>query len=588
MCGIAGVMTRDGNPPDEGFLKQLSDAMVHRGPDGNGRHVSGNVGLVQTRLAIIDLETGSQPLFADKKGNKVALVANGEIYNYVELKAEMEGVSFSSRSDCELPLQLYLRHGIDFVEHLRGMYTIAIHDTEEKKLILSRDPFGIKPLYYVENADGFAFASEAAALMAAGLVTPRVQAQPRNELLQLQFTTGAQTVYSEVKRLLPGETIVISDGRITETRVRKALPERGPVRTSEADALKRLDKVLTDAIGIHQRSDVPYGMFFSGGVDSSVLLAMMARLNERPVKALTAGFDSESVADERDHARAVAQSVGADHLEVSFGEGDFWTLLPSIAAAMDDPTADYAVLPTYKLAARARSEGLKVVLSGEGGDEMFAGYARYRHAARPWPFTRAMRRRGIFNGLGILKDDGVEWRQGISSAGKAIDLPERSRLQVAQAADCRDWLPNDLLNKLDRCLMAHGVEGRVPFLDPLLADFAFSLPDNLKIRKKSGKWLLRTWLAGALPVSEPFSRKRGFSVPVGEWIFQKGNQLGPLVAAQSHIRDICNPDAVEKLFMRGGKREGKAAWTLLFYALWYRCHVRGERSQGDVFEALSG
>ncbi len=589
MCGIAGIMTINGAPPEGRALDSLSDALAHRGPDGRGRHISGNVGMVQTRLAIIDLETGDQPLYAPGEGEnaKAALVANGEIYNYIELKKDMAATTFSTGSDCEPPLYLYLRHGPEFVEHLRGMFAIAIHDKEADRLVLARDPFGIKPLYYAETSIGFVFASEPQALLQAGLVQVAIEDEHRDELLELQFTTGSQTIFRSISRLLPGETIVVQEGRIVSRYRRQALPNGQRRSNDEAQEMKTLDSALIDSVNVHQRSDVPYGMFFSGGIDSSILLEMMARLNERPVRALTAGFSGTGVHDERERARALAREVGADHIEVDFSEDDFFSSLPSIAAAMDDPTADYAILPTFKLAERARKEGLKVVLSGEGGDELFGGYGRYRHAARPWPLTKPMRRRGILHGLGVLREDSDDWRKGVAGVEKSTSILGRSALQVAQAVDVADWLPADLLTKLDRCLMAHGVEGRVPFLDPVMAEAGYLLSDELKVRKRLGKWLLRRWLENNRPSAQPFESKRGFTVPVGEWIARHAGTLGAMLATQPGICEICKPGAVEELFSATGKRHAKAQWTLLFYGLWHHSNVLGQSTDGGVFDVLA-
>ncbi len=590
MCGIAGIMTADGRPPDPAVLDRMTGCLAHRGPDGQGRHVAGDVALVQTRLAIIDLQTGDQPLFAATPGGgRAALIANAEIYNFVELRAAMTDVAFATRSDCEPPMHLYLRHGVTFASHLRGMYAIAIHDPDARRLVLARDPFGIKPLYYVEAAAGFAFASEPSALIEAGWANRSLRPAQRDELLQLQFTTGPNTVFEGIQRVLPGETLVIEAGRVIERCRLDALPRERPRKVGAAEALIELDRVLTDSVGVHQRADVPYGMFFSGGIDSSVLLAMMVRLNDRPVRTFTAGFPGTAVHDERRHAREVAQAVGADPVDVEFTEADFWRLLPEIAAAMDDPAADYAVLPTYKLAQAARADGLKVVLCGEGGDELFAGYGRYRTADRVWPFAREIRRTGMLDGLGVLREEGRRrpWRAGIAAAERAPAGAGWTRLQTVQAVDCADWLPHDLLTKLDRCLMANGVEGRVPFLDPAVARFAFLLPDALKIRRGQGKWLLRRWLETGLPASRPFTRKRGFTVPVGEWIRGRGRSLGRLVAAQDGIAEACRMEAVEALFQSDKPRHAKAAWTLLFFALWHRRHILGRPPAGDILETLS-
>ena len=590
MCGIAGIMTRDGSPADGRLLDRLSAALAHRGPDGEGRHGERNVGLAQRRLAIIDLATGDQP-FHEPGG--AALVANAEIYNYIELRAAMDGVAFRTHSDCEPALHLYRRHGLDFVRHLRGMYAIAIHDPAADRLVLARDPFGIKPLYYAETDRLFAFASEPQALIAAGLAGRGLRDAAASELLQLQFTTGAETIFAGIKRVLPGETLVVAGGRIVERRILAALPEGGPEAIDEATALDRLDRALGDSVALHQRSDVAYGLFLSGGIDSAAVLALMARQEGgrqggRPVRAFTVGFADPSVADERAAARTVARSVGAEHVEVEFGERDFWSLLPEVARVLDDPVADYAVLPTYKLAGVAGRE-LKVVLSGEGGDELFGGYGRYRALGRPWWLGgRAPRARGRLDGLGLLREPATGWRDGIQAATVRADISGRTPLQVAQAVDCADWLSSDLLTKLDRCLMAHGVEGRTPFLDPVVVAAAFRLPDRLKLQAGLGKWLLRRWLDGALPAARPFERKQGFTVPVGAWIARQGKRLGPLVAAEPGVAALCHPDAITRLFEHPGRRTSPAAWTLLFYALWHRQHALGLPAQGDVFETLAG
>ena len=585
MCGIAGYMSTDGAAPGDGLLDAFDAALAHRGPDGSGRFKAGGFAMIQRRLAIIDLETGDQPL---REPGGAALVANAEIYDYIEQREALAGVDFATQSDCEVPLHLYRRDGARFAEGLRGMYAIALYDPASERLLLARDPFGIKPLYYLETAKGFAFASEPQALFAAGLATPRINSRARDAFLQLQFTPGRETIFEGVRRVLPGETLIVAKGRIVERLRRAALPDGAPEPCDEAEAERRLDAALEDSVAVHQRADVPYGMFLSGGIDSAAVLTMMARLNEHPVRAYTVGFpDSAAAHDERDHARAVARLLGAEHIEVEFREADFWALLPEVAARLDDPVADYAALPTYKLAHAARD--LKVVLTGEGGDELFAGYGRYRSALKPWwRGGKAFRGRGVFDRLGVLRDEPVGWREGIAAAEATEDRDGRSPLQVVQAVDCADWLPHDLLTKVDRCLMAHGVEGRTPLLDPAVAAVAFRLPDRLKLRDGMGKWLLRHWLAERQPGTGPFTRKRGFTVPVADWIARRGARLGPLVAAQPGVAEVCRPDAVAALFANPrGRRQGFAAWVLLFYALWHRRHLLGLAPAGDVFESLA-
>ena len=586
MCGIAGFMLIGRVEPPREVLDTLQKALVHRGRDGVKRHVELGLGLVHTRLAIIDLKTGAQPLFGPRG---TVLVANGEIYNYIELSRDFPQYTFVTHSDCELPLATYANHGAGFAKPLRGMYAIALADPDEGAVHLARDPFGIKPLYYAQCKEGVLFASEPQAILKTGLVARDISPKVATELLQLQFTTGENTIFPAIQRVAPGETLTLRRGRVAERRHIAALPAAPPLLLSEEEALVLLESVLKDSVLVHQRSDVPYGMFLSGGVDSSVLLACMARLNDRPVRAFTAGFPGTEAHDEREHAKEVARAVGAEHIEVEVTKNDFWTTLPAIAAAMDDPAADYAILPTYLLAKEA-ARHVKVVLSGEGGDELFAGYGRYRRVLRSrWFGGRPMRRRGLLDDAGVLRD-ATGWRQGVEAAEKRIAATNRTKLQQAQALDCADWLPNDLLLKVDRCLMAHGLEGRTPFLDPKVAELAFRLPDALKIKGDVGKYILRKWLDRALPAAAAFSAKRGFTVPVAEWIAIRARALAPLVARSEGIGQVCHPEKVESLFhafgQRGGKREGAACWQLLFYALWHRIHVEGRSPRADVMTVL--
>lgn len=586
MCGIAGlVRSHTAPPPDPALLGALSRALAHRGPDGNGHSVVGRVGLVHTRLAIIDVHGGDQPLFA----GPAALIANGEIYNYRELREDLPNIRFATDSDCEPPLHLWIREGSNYVERLRGMYAIAIHERAARTLTLARDPFGIKPLYIAQTRDGLAFASEPQALLDAALVSRRLRPAAREELLQLQFTTGADTIFDGIQRVLPGETLTIAEGHVVERRRRMALPEGSPEEIEEDAALDRLDRALEESVYLHQRSDVPYGMFLSGGIDSSVLLALMARLNGQPVLAFTAGFDVPGVADEREQAAAVARATGAEHERIEITEAMVWRHLPEIVACMDDPAADYAIIPSWFLARRAKQD-VKVILTGEGGDEMFAGYGRYRSAMRPWWLGgRVMRARGSFDRANVLRSRPAGWRDGIIAAELTAGEGGRTRLATAQAIDITDWLPNDLLLKVDRCLMAHAVEGRTPFLDPGVAAAAFRLPDALKLRNGRGKWILRRWLEKHLPEARPFAPKQGFTVPVGAWIARRGAELGPLVARQPGVAEIAEPAKVISLFRHAERRKlSHAAWILLFYALWHRRHIEGLLPHGDVFEVLNG
>jgi asparagine synthase (glutamine-hydrolysing) len=579
MCGIAGIALAPGAAADPAVLAQFAASLAHRGPDGAGEFIAADAALVHTRLAIIDLATGDQPLFS----GPLALIANGEIYNFLELREALP-VGYATNSDCEPPLKLFSRRSADYTDTLRGMYAIAIHDRAFRTLTLSRDPFGIKPLYTCETPQGLAFASEPRALLDAGLARREIRPDRLNELLNLQFTTGTKTIFRDIRRVAPGETLTIRGGAITATRQMKQWEPPISPPANEDEALAGLDAVLQDSVDLHQRSDVPYGMFLSGGIDSAAILAMMARLNSSPVLAYTAGFDMASVADERDAAATTARAVGARHERVEITQRMVWDHLPEIVGAMDDPVADYAIIPSWFLARRARPD-VKVILSGEGGDEMFAGYGRYRAAARPFPLAKQMRAKGIFDGLGVLRESTRGWRDGIAAA--EAGATHKSKLRAAQQVDIADWLPHDLLLKLDRCLMAHAVEGRTPFVDRAVAGFAFSLPDSLLVREGQGKFLLRLWLQKHLPAARPFAKKQGFDVPIGAWIAAEGMALGELVARQPVVAELADAARVRALFLRADeKRAGFAAWLLLFTALWHRQHVLGLAPAGDVFTTL--
>jgi asparagine synthase (glutamine-hydrolysing) len=491
---------------------------------------------------------------------------------------------FHTLSDCEPAVHLYERRGLDYAQALRGMYAIAIHDPASGRVVLSRDPFGIKPFYYVQTPALFAFASEPQALFAAGLAAPALRAEAVGELLQLKHVTGEQTVYAGIERIAPGETLALEHGQIVERRCIPTVPPRTPSRTARDAAVQAFDAVMADSVSVHLRTDVPYGLFFSGGVDSTILLHLMRRLSATPVRALTIGYEGRDPADESFGALEQARALGADCTRIEMGAGDFWRLTPRAAAAVDDPTFDPAVLPTYILGLEARAAGLKVVLSGEGADELFGGYARYRRAALPLIGGRDSGKSGVFDDVPELVGAFPGWAKRFDALARAA--PGRSRLDRLQAIDCEERLPNSLLMKLDRCLMAHSVEGRTPFLDRQVADFAATLPPALRATPRFGKVLLRHWLARHAPEIQPFARKRGFNPPVGGWMHARRAELTPLVAAEPGIAAFASPSAVQAVF-DDAARAPQPAWSLLHYALWHATRVRSVDSQGDIGEVLS-
>jgi len=588
MCGIAGIIMKDGSAADRAVLEAMRDALLHRGPDGSAIWSEGPVGFVHTRLAIIDLSGGDHPITLDDGS---LLIGNGEIYNYVEIAAAQRaaGQSHKTGADFEPALMMLADHGVAGTGGWRGMYVSAAVGGQGV-VCLARDPFGIKPLSLVET-DGFlAFASEPRALIAASLVEAEIDALSRTMLLQGQYIPEPRSIFRGVRRLPQGAAWSVQGASVDRSHANPWLPETGgtptaSMPTSMEETVAALDPVLEDSVRVHQRSDVPYGMFLSGGIDSSCLLAMMARLNEKPVVAYTCGFPDGDVPDERPAAAAVAKACGADHHEISFTEDDFWALLPQVAWAFDEPVADYAILPSWALAREAKSQ-VKVVLSGEGGDEIFGGYGRYRKAVRPWPLGRKLKVKGLFRGTAALRDETTQWTRPFNTARDAARRRHADRLQAAQAADIEGWLPADLLLKLDRALMAHGVEGRTPFLDPQVAGFGFPLPQKFKIENNLGKAVLRHWLAKHCPAADAFSRKKGFTVPVGDWIERRAGQAGPLVAATEAVKEACRPDVVQDLFHAFDPRRARQPWALLFWAVWHKIHIEGVDPMRDTFEVL--
>ncbi len=573
MCGIAGQV--GGSDPRSG---EMIGALTHRGPDGVRTESGPGWSAAHARLSIIDLEGGWQPLHA--AGSTV--IGNGEIYNYLELTEEhqLSGV-LTTGSDFEPLLHLYAKEGEKAFDRLRGMYAFCLigHDG---RAFLARDPFGIKPLYIMQHGGGLAFASEPRAFFKAGLMQTVMDDEAAKELLAFNYTLGARTAFQGLRRLVPGEVCEIKDGRIIANWRR--LPLRGAAAESVAqhpavgrktirgddDLIAKLDTVLEDSVRVHQRSDVPYGLFLSGGIDSTAIATLMARLNERPITAFTCGFDAPGAADERAQAERVAAALNLDWRETTFGEADFWRIAPEVAWALDDPTADYATLPTYKLAEAAKGT-LTVVLTGEGGDELFGGYGRYRRALRPgWLGGRPAEPRGA--DVEAL----ARWRT------EATPPPGLTPLQQAQWADVATWLPNDLLLKLDRCLMAHGLEGRTPFLDRAVAQFAFPLPDRFKVQGRYGKWLLRKWLEKACPAADPWARKQGFTVPVETWLAPRAADIAARLADVAAVR-LVKPDAVAA-FTAGAPG---VRWPLLFFALWSRIHLEGA-SRSEALASVVG
>ncbi|MGF1563695.1 MAG: asparagine synthase (glutamine-hydrolyzing) [Geminicoccaceae bacterium] len=578
MCGIAGVVMAGGRPVPDGLLKRMAAALAHRGPDGDGFFTDGPIGLAHRRLSIIDVAGGAQPI--EGPDGRTRIIANGEIYNFRELQAHVRerGEQLRSNSDSETALHAYLEHGLGFTGRLHGMYALAIHDDREHCVVLARDPFGIKPLYLARTPDGIAFASEPQALTQTGWLAPELDACAAVALLDRQFVAGRRTLLRGIERVAPGEILVLRDGRIAE-RHRHTPDLEPPARLGEAAALAEFERLFAAALTSHLQSEVPLGVFLSGGIDSSALCVQLDKLGIRP-ETFTIGFASDTVSDERQSAEALATRLAFRQHSVVFDEADFWRYLPIMARACDDLIADYAALPLLKLSEVAR-ERVTVVLSGEGGDELFAGYGRYRSSWFDRLRGKGFRAHGTLDALpGIVVAEDLAER-----APEPAAIGPLSPLQQRQRADIADWLPDDLLLKVDRCLMAYGLEGRVPFLDDHLAGFAFALPDRLKVRGRHGKWLVKRWLE-AVRGDVVWQRKRGFTVPIRAWLDAERARLAPFLLANPAVVQLCDRARLVDLLARPlDKHAAALVFRLTLLALWYAHHIeqRGDAAADDLF-----
>jgi len=586
MCGIAGVLLHHGRV-EEGELRRMASALAHRGPDDLGLHVAGPIGLVQTRLSIIDLERGHQPMI----DGPLALAANGEVYNFIELRTAFEarGRRFATASDSEVILHAYALGGIDAFTSLHGMFAFALWDGQRRQLVLVRDRLGIKPLYYARLPDRFLFASELKALLAVWPRTPELEPGALVQSLQNQFNSGDTTLVQGIHRLPPGTALTVDvQSNLREQRYWSALDVRRR-QLDFAQAAEEFEALFRQVMLEHLRADVPYGLFLSAGVDSGVLLAMITELAGRRARTFSVGYAGGGTADERADAATIAARFGADHTEIVLEADAMFRRLPHSVWSTDDLLGDYACLPTSFLAEQA-ARSLKVVLTGEGGDEAFAGYSRYRRIPiQRWleslraPGSGGFRTRGRWHAGWSRRLFGPElkaasrWRAPFITAWRATPRAW-SHTTRCQYTDVVTYLPDDLLVKADRVLMGFGLEGRVPFLDHRVVEFALGLPDSLKVSRRQGKLFLKRWAERRLPPDHLWRRKRGFYVPVGRWLQGKFlDGLATHLPQHPAIRQWFRPPGVVEL-LRAQQTRGNVTreiWGLVQLAIWHRIFVEG-------------
>ena len=630
MCGIAGILRRDGAPVTIDELRLMTDAIEHRGPDDEGFWCGPGVGLGMRRLSIIDLAAGHQPI-ANEDGT-VWVVCNGEIYNFRELRRELEakGHVFSCGSDIEVIVHLYEELGPRCLERLRGMFALALWDARRRSLLLARDRLGIKPLFYADDARGVRFASEVKAIVALEAESPRLDWGAVDHLLRHLTTPAEQSIVEGVRKLQPGHYLeVTGDGAVSVRRWWRVAFEPDYAKT-EDQWVEELRSALDESVRLHLVSDVPLGAFLSGGIDSSSVVASMARAGDGDVRTFSIGF-REPEYNELEFARMVAAPFATHHREQVL-EPDVLGILDQLAWYLDEPFGDASAIPTYMVSKLAASE-VTVVLSGDGGDELFAGYDRYVVERRERA-TRFVPRplRSLFGAIGESMREGARGREFLrhlaldgdaryedsgtlfkrdqrrkllrpevyraAEAASAVSAAqERARAREDHAATDRHWLttlqlrdlesylPLDILTKVDRMSMAHSIEARVPLLDHVFVELAARVPPELLLRGDTSKYIFKRALTGILPAPILERGKRGFAIPLGRWF---RGQLGALVrelllSESSRRRGFFEPAYVENLLRLhdAGRPLDLELWTLISFELWCRTflarHARGSR-----------
>ena len=616
MCGICGVVSASGSVDPE-RVAAMSATLAHRGPDSAGEIADGAAALAARRLSIIDLETGDQPI-ANEDGT-LHVVQNGEIYNYRELRRDLEraGHSFRTHGDTEVLLHLYEEHGDAFAARLRGMFAAAIWDARRRRLVLARDRFGIKPLYYRDAGGELAFASELRALPRGEIDLDAVDA-----FLTFNSIPAPLTIFRETRKLPAGHLLSWEDGVVRVERFARPapLPERAD---DEAELVEELRSRLRDSVRAHLVSDVPVGVLLSGGVDSALLAALAAEESTEPLRTFSIGFEERSF-DELADARRVAERYGTRHRELVL-RPDAALLLPALAEAFDEPCADSSALPTYLVSELAASD-VKVALSGEGGDELFGGYYTYAadllaarvgglaRLARPVVerlpsstakasfdyrakrFVRAAHLPPLERHHGWKEIFSPDMRAELTGRRSPFDPVDLLRarydetggadeLARLQDVDLGVYLVDDLLVKTDRASMAHSLEARVPYLDTVVTNLALALPARHKVRGLSKKVLLRKAAEPLLPREIVHGKKRGFSIPAAAWL--RGD-LEPfaretLSTATMQRQGFFEPRVVQRLLddhVAGREDLSRQLWGLLAFTLWHERHV--ERTPGDV------
>lgn len=616
MCGIAGIMSVAGKPVTADELHDMCAAMVHRGPNDEGIYHAGPVGLAMRRLSIIDLKTGHQPI--RNEDGSVWVVLNGEIYNFRELRKESQsrGHAYYTTSDTEVIVHLYEDYGEKCVEKLRGMFSFALWDGKRQVLLLARDRLGIKPLYYSLSGGRLVFASELKAILPIDGIERNINWNAANHLFTFLTTPASESIIEGIHKLEPAHILTLSsEGRLRKEKYWAVTfkPDHG---LTEEDCKERLRELLDESVKLHLESDVPVGAFLSGGIDSSSVVAMMMKHVREKVKTFSIGFEEEPF-NEAGFARLVARELGTEHHE-TIVQPDVWQFIDELVWHLDEPFGDCSAIPTY-MVSKAAAKHVKVVLSGDGGDELFAGYDKYvveererrrdslpaslrmapRAIAKLMPegmrgknFIRHLALSGLeryvdacalFRGEEKRKLLSMDVRKIVScleierSEREAMGKQNGHWLSALQRRDLESYLPLDILTKVDRMSMAHSLEVRVPLLDHKVVEFAAAIPPELKLRNGVTKYIFKEAMRGILPAPIIDRPKKGFAVPVGHWFngALDGIVREILLSDRCKQRGVFNTKYIERLqrLHRRRKDLDLKLWTLLSFELWCRKYL---------------
>jgi asparagine synthase (glutamine-hydrolysing) len=617
MCGVAGIVST--SPPDPEQVRAMCRLIAHRGPDGEGYHTDAHAALGMRRLAIIDVAGGGQPVY--NEDGTVAAVFNGEIYNFMELRDRLvaRGHRFTTDSDTEVLVHLYEDHGEDLVGHLRGMFAFAIWDAARRRLLLARDRVGKKPLYYRQAGASLAFASELKALVADPSVPRELDPVALHHYLTYQYVPAPWSIYRGIRKLPPGHLLVWQEGDVRLRRYWKLDFTPQPVGR-EQESAEQARQLLLDATSVRMVSERPLGAFLSGGIDSSAVVAAMARLSDQPVKTFCIGFDDQRY-DERSYAASVARRYGTDHHEFVVAGSSALEILPAVTRHFDEPFADSSAIPSFFVAELSRRH-VTVVLNGDGGDECFGGYRRYAFMKRvgrmqpPDPLRGVLSRIGsalaqgrstprlrrIGRGLRVLGEapqhryaslmsyftseakDALytkamqEQVAGVDSYELVRQVFDTSRagedVNRLMDVDVNTYLPGDLLVKVDITTMAHSLEARSPFLDHHLMEWTAGLPSRWKVDGQVTKALLKKAMAPWLPSEVLHRPKAGFGVPLADWLRCELRPLAfdLLTDHTARSRGLFRPEVVRQLLQDHdeGRDRSDRLWALLQFELWHR------------------